>query len=125
MLGFERCMTNWTTENGIAWRRKYYEKHKDGPWYRNEDGSLKSKQYYEKNKEKLAEKRRIKRAAKVIFADCPICKNHRKMYYDHDHATGKFREYICHQCNIILGFAKDNTDVLMNCINYLIKHKGE
>ncbi len=39
--------------------------------------------------------------------------------YDHDHRTGKFRGWICNNCNTILGFCRDDSVRLQKLINYL------
>lgn len=41
---------------------------------------------------------------------------------DHDHETGAVRGILCSPCNLILGHAKDNLDVLISAINYLEKN---
>lgn len=44
---------------------------------------------------------------------------------DHDHKTGKFRGYLCHDCNRALGQFGDSIEVLQNAIKYLEKpHKS-
>ena len=51
---------------------------------------------------------------------CEICNNYMdKKCIDHDHITGKVRGMICQNCNVLLGHAKDNTDILQKCIKYL------
>jgi hypothetical protein len=55
---------------------------------------------------------------------CEICgimeeNLNRKLYFDHDHKTGKFRGWICHQCNTALGMARDNIEILEAMIKYL------
>lgn len=52
--------------------------------------------------------------------NCKLClKVMDKPVYDHDHLTGKFRGYICHNCNVGLGMFKDDVDVLRLAIKYL------
>lgn len=51
--------------------------------------------------------------------NCEVCGGNRRICYDHDHTTGKFRGWICHYCNVILGMAKDNPEVLKLLIEYL------
>lgn|SRR6185503_1738343 len=54
---------------------------------------------------------------------CAICgKNSPRMGLDHDHATGKAREILCHFCNVGLGFFKDRPELLKRAISYLAKH---
>ena len=50
---------------------------------------------------------------------CEICGNSVRICLDHDHKTGKFRGWICHNCNTALGHAKDNIETLQGLINYL------
>jgi len=38
---------------------------------------------------------------------------------DHDHATGKLRGLLCHQCNMMLGSARDSIAILASAIEYL------
>ncbi len=58
---------------------------------------------------------------------CAICKIDLPMsggftHLDHDHLTGKLRDFLCTNCNRGLGHFKDNKDVLMAAINYLQAH---
>lgn len=55
---------------------------------------------------------------------CASCGNLEKeliVDHDHSHDTGKVRGLICHRCNNIIGFAKDNPHVLQCAIDYLLK----
>ena len=47
------------------------------------------------------------------------------LFVDHCHSSGKVRGLLCHHCNLVIGHAKDNTDVLTQSINYLRKHNEE
>lgn len=38
---------------------------------------------------------------------------------DHDHLTGEIRGLLCPNCNLVLGHATDNTQILLNAIIYL------
>lgn len=63
---------------------------------------------------------------------CAICNKHevpvangvRGLHLDHDHATGKRRGVLCSRCNQLLGWAKDNVDLLAKCIEYIKAHAG-
>lgn len=51
------------------------------------------------------------------------CRNLKTKYYglyvDHCHLNDKVRGLLCHNCNLILGHAKDNKSVLEKAIQYL------
>jgi hypothetical protein len=60
---------------------------------------------------------------------CAICgktikENGKALAIDHDHKTGNVRALLCSTCNLMLGFANDNLDVLKKAVEYLEKHNG-
>lgn len=71
-----------------------------------------------------AEFHRILTAQKGL---CGICNNKlvigRKTHRDHCHATLKFRGILCSDCNMALGFFKDNITYIENAIIYLLKYQ--
>ena len=54
----------------------------------------------------------------------PRTRLRRSMHWDHDHATGAFRGWICHHCNIALDAVGDNTEHLSLLIQYLERGGG-
>jgi hypothetical protein len=44
---------------------------------------------------------------------------------DHDHATGLIRELLCNRCNRIIGYAKDNSEILEAASSYIKRHRRE
>lgn len=42
-----------------------------------------------------------------------------KLVVDHDHATGKVRGLLCHNCNRALGLLHDNPVTINNALEYL------
>jgi len=42
-----------------------------------------------------------------------------KLFVDHNHRTFKIRGLLCHRCNIILGWAKENPKTLRQLARYL------
>lgn len=55
---------------------------------------------------------------------CESCGGGGKIYFDHNHKTGKFRGWICQGCNSALGHARDNVEVLYKLIAYLQTDKS-
>ena len=56
---------------------------------------------------------------------CAICgeRPEERLRVDHDHVTGAVRELLCAPCNIALGGARDNPDLLRAMITYLERHQ--
>ena len=59
---------------------------------------------------------------------CAICKGEgdgkwKKLCVDHDHKTGKVRQLLCRNCNMVLGQVGDNKNLLEEMIKYLQKHQ--
>lgn len=57
-------------------------------------------------------------------AVCNICgktkqENGKEFALDHNHATGEFRGFLCIKCNMLLGYASDQVEVLRKAIAYL------
>jgi hypothetical protein len=50
---------------------------------------------------------------------CDVCGNGGKICFDHSHAHGNFRGWLCNRCNLILGHAKDNPEILRKLATYL------
>jgi hypothetical protein len=59
---------------------------------------------------------------------CAICGSEgdgkwKKLCVDHDHKTGKVRQLLCRNCNMVLGQVGDNISTLETMITYLSKHQ--
>ena len=44
-----------------------------------------------------------------------------KLAVDHDHATGRVRKLLCHNCNRALGLFKDNPELMRKAADYVEK----
>ncbi len=57
---------------------------------------------------------------------CAVCKgaskSGRALAVDHNHATGQIRGLLCHGCNVALGLAKENPQILRALADYLELH---
>lgn len=45
-------------------------------------------------------------------------------HVDHDHKTGERRGILCRQCNLILGMADDDPQVLLGLVTYLARYQA-
>lgn len=77
---------------------------------------------------KSSEKQRMIALKPEKLFICPICKKSSIPYItanlviDHDHSTGKAREWICDSCNTGLGRFKDDIKLMQEAIKYLRKY---
>lgn len=74
------------------------------------------------------EKKKLDNIKPKNFFICPICEKGSipgvtaNLVRDHDHETGKARDWLCDSCNTGLGRFKDNIELLEKAINYLKKY---
>ena len=128
---FYNSQPNWCKSCCAKYSKLRWEKHK-------KKIKAKNKDYYKKYKEKW-KNYRLKKRYNITVADynellcqqkgcCAICGQKEtsknkwglcQLAVDHDHNTGKVRGLLCTKCNLILGLAKDNIDILFKAINYL------
>lgn len=71
------------------------------------------------------EKRETQRAAEAgrpRASACEICSDPTRTVFDHCHASGRFRGWLCDRCNRTLGQVKDDPELLRKLAQYLEKH---
>jgi Recombination endonuclease VII len=68
----------------------------------------------------------------AIFAaqngECAICHvslMDTKRNLDHDHETGKIRQFLCTRCNLGIGNFHDNVEMLQAAIDYINRHRNK
>ena len=81
--------------------KKWVEKNKDR---HRENGRKWKADNRERVNEQERRRRRIKHGTKdahgeTKYAPCDICQKVRKLHFDHNHATGHFRGWLCYECN--------------------------
>lgn len=57
---------------------------------------------------------------------CEVCGtsgDHRGIFFDHDHDSGRFRGWLCNRCNRVLGLCGEDITVLRQLAFYLEKAK--
>ena len=101
----------------VAYRRKYYLEHKEKELaYSTKLNRLRrtgvTEQQYQ---DKLL----------IQNGVCAICSGTctKSLAADHDHTTGAFRGLLCNNCNRGLGHFKDNKELLLNAVEYLVNNK--
>lgn len=62
---------------------------------------------------------------------CAICgatnpnnNQHKHLYVDHNHGTGKVRGLLCNPCNTTIGASQEDIERLIRCAEYLKIHNG-
>lgn len=83
----------------------------------------------EKEKERIIrfnlkkDKKKVEEAGRPKPNSCEICKESEfRIVFDHCHASGKFRGWICDRCNRVLGIVKDSPSLLKSLSIYLEKY---
>lgn len=94
-----------------------------------------AREWKERNPDKIRD-RALRRAYGITLDDynrmlaeqggtCKTCDateprgNRKHLYVDHCHASNKVRGLLCNRCNLILGKAEDDIDLLSRLIDYL------
>jgi hypothetical protein len=66
--------------------------------------------------------RHLRQTAGPPSPNCELCHRPGRMQLDHDHATGKFRGWLCGSCNCGLGKLGDDIAGLRRAIAYLLAY---
>lgn len=80
------------------------------------------RKYYRLHAEEMIAKDRKRRHKKDRPKSCDVCGSDSSVIcWDHCHKSGEFRGWLCRNCNLALGFSKDNPDLLRKLAAYLEK----
>jgi hypothetical protein len=109
-------------------QREYRARHPDrakassAKWY-----AKKGKEYGRKHTQEYRSRKRAARTSRPMPPLCEVCArpSARRLCWDHDHKTGKFRGWLCNKCNTALGQVDDNSTILSALINYLRVSDGD
>ncbi len=135
---------HWSENKVLINKKRKQDRARDPERYR-----ASQRKWYRANRElvKKREKERIaKIGTKVIYARhkanrdarlvnmagrpkplvCDLCNgsDNRGIVFDHCHASGKFRGWLCDRCNKVLGLLKDDPSLLRKMATYLEKSVG-
>lgn len=94
------------------------------PYKNPEDHAASQRRSYHRRADKVRESKKL---AKIKKADgrerpeiCDVCQEPDwRIVFDHCHASGKFRGWLCYGCNLTLGHAKDSPETLRALADYL------
>jgi hypothetical protein len=100
------------------------------PWKDRQKQNADTLARYHKNREDILPRRRARalerlaeKAGRTPGPACDICLRPftATPHYDHNHATGEFRGWLCGPCNKALGLFQDLPDNLLAAASYLRK----
>lgn len=85
---------------------------------------LKGEKHYAWGKGNMDGRTRRKYAPRLCPDKCEACdipasELIKGLFVDHNHATNQFRGWLCTRCNVALGMAKDDPNILLALIKYL------
>jgi hypothetical protein len=112
-----------------------------------EDQRSPSLRHYHRNKDRILANKKAKYTTEIRFAThlkraygitiekynemfemqggrCLICGRHqdeldKRLRVDHDHETGEVRGLLCHNCNVLIGHAREDKQTLVHALSYL------
>jgi len=114
------CMIcNKNRRQSLSYKLKKYE-------YKQTDKSKKAQQKYQLKRYYGIKQEDYEQMYENQKGKCAICGKHQselknRLSVDHNHITGKVRGLLCHSCNVSLGHAREDINVLLNMIVYLKK----
>jgi hypothetical protein len=139
--GYRQDPENKARANEYA--KEYYGEHKE-QWdeYAKRNAQKRkeyARQYYLKNRDKLCaysrdwskknnDREHLATRPRADF--CEVCgrfdenRSGYRTVFDHDHATGKFRGWLCSRCNTALGLLEDRSDWILLLVEYLSKNQS-
>jgi hypothetical protein len=50
---------------------------------------------------------------------CQLCRKPKRLGIDHSHKTGRFRGWLCHNCNTAIGLLSEDVELMERAIAYL------
>ncbi len=68
---------------------------------------------------------RVRIAERPRAEECDVCAATGRTVFDHCHAAGHFRGWLCDRCNRVLGSVYDDDALLMALAEYVRRDRGE
>lgn len=95
--------------------RRWYQENKGKPAVKAKSRALARKSYQPRRERQILEAT----GGQTRPSSCSVCGGSGRICFDHCHASGAFRGWLCHHCNLILGHAKDDSALLRKLADYL------
>lgn len=133
-------------EHALQVRKDYYTKNKENInkyrreyWHKNKEQLHKKQRAYNKKHKREIKNYHLKRYYGITIDDydfilikqnggCAICgdgpKHGKYLHVDHDHETKKVRALLCDNCNVAIGHAREDVNILQKMIEYINYHKA-
>ena len=111
------------SEKRKAWLKDYYAKNR-------EKLNARAIEWRKNNKEKarrITLKHKWGLSPEEVPETCQACGSagdNKGICVDHCHDTNKIRGFLCHGCNVAIGYAKNSTTILRQLAEYLERHYG-
>lgn len=124
-------LKNWCKTCEQSYKKIYYVKNKQKVLKKSKEWKIKNKvKHREYMKEYSCKKfhgitlETKQKLFNIQGEFCLICENKlifgdKRTHYDHNHKTGKFRGFLCGNCNRALGYFKDSKIIISKALNYL------
>jgi hypothetical protein len=103
-------------------------------YYSDPDRHAKRNEYYRNHaklpksvevRNKRRERQRVALAGRPKPVICDACERSGKIQFDHCHLTGKFRGWLCSDCNIAVGRMSEDAAALRKLADYIERHNSE
>lgn len=127
-IEYQRAWRAKNRERLRQYSREYQKKYLADPVKRakrrEQDRTNRKKPARMARRRRRREERRVKLAGRQKPNKCEVCGCDGRISFDHCHASGTFRGWICEGCNLIIGLAKDNPELLRKLAEYLDAHRA-
>lgn len=114
---YERMSSAWRCRKCVNEYNRRYQKGQTKK--RKAGGGRTSREYYDKRNYGLSPEESRELRSRGRCDACGTLEGDAVMVIDHDHATLKVRGLLCRHCNLVLGHAKDNPQLLRMLADYL------
>ena len=103
---------HWNWKGGIT-NDKEHKYRMSEKWRKEHPERIK----YLRNRSETRKKEKL--AGRKKPTNCEVCGSEKIIEFDHNHKTNKFRGWLCHKCNMVIGIVNDDTKILQLLVKYI------